>query len=68
LIRSLIETGARSPVDLLDPATSEQASLLEEAQSLGSELRRLADALYPDPQTRHLSRLYPLLSGFTSGG
>jgi hypothetical protein len=66
LIRQLIESGAQSPLELLAPATVEQADFAEETRCLGRELRRLADALYPDPETRRTSRLFPLLYSFAS--
>jgi hypothetical protein len=66
LIHRLIETGARSPLELLDPASVEQTDLAEETRCLGRELRRLAEALYPDPETRRTSRLFPLLDSFSS--
>jgi hypothetical protein len=65
LIRRLIETGARSPLEVLNPSTVEQTDVEEETHCLGQELRRLAEALYPDPEARRSSRLYPLLYSFT---
>jgi len=66
LVRQVIESGAQSPLELLDPATVEQADLVEETRCLSRELRRLAEALYPDPKTRRTSRLFPLLNSFSN--
>lgn len=65
MISRIIEEKAESVLDLLDPATIEQATLEEETAALRHELTRLANALYQTPEARSASRLYPLLTGQT---
>ncbi len=67
-ITALIESGANSPVDHLDVNDIEQTGLAEETAALKKELRRLANALFPDPASRVSSRLYARLTDFTRRG
>lgn len=54
----VIESGALSPADLLDPHTAEQSTFDQETGNLKLEVTRLANALYPDSVSRKKSRLY----------
>ncbi len=54
----IIESGAASPVDLLDPETIERSTVEQETKDLRREVTKLANALYPDAKSRKNNRLY----------
>jgi hypothetical protein len=54
----VIESGALSPADFLDPETTEQSTLEQETRNLKLEVTKLANALYPNSASRRSSRLY----------
>jgi hypothetical protein len=62
-IAALLEKQALSVVDLLQPQVAGEATLADETISLKREVGRIADALFPDQETRVRSRLYHALSG-----
>ncbi|MEI9804956.1 MAG: hypothetical protein WDN48_11455 [Pseudolabrys sp.] len=64
LIRRVVETASLSPIDFLAPADVEQAGFAEETAALRHEMRRLADALYPNELSRSSSRLYSRMFEF----
>jgi len=62
-IDEILTTKACCLPELMDPEQVEQASFDEETAALRVELKRLADALFPAPEFRKLSRLYGRLVG-----
>ena len=54
----VIESGAVSPVDMLDPGMIERSTVEQETSDLKRELIKLANALYPDVKSRSNNRLY----------
>lgn len=57
-IVQVIESGAASPADLLDPDTIELSTVEQETKDLRREIARLANALYPGAKSRQNNRLY----------
>jgi hypothetical protein len=58
----LLKTGLATVVELEGADASDGTTLQQETAGLATELKRLADALYPTPEARAASRLYGLLS------
>lgn len=54
----VIESGAASPADLLDPEMIERSTIEQETKDLKREVTKLANALYPDAKSRKNNRLY----------
>lgn len=65
-IVDIVESAAMTVVDRIGSDMLKAASLKEETAALRLELRRLADALFPDPKLRANSRLYGRLTSTES--
>jgi hypothetical protein len=63
-INRLIESGAESILEQLDPDSVERNTLDNETAALKTELRRLVCGLYPSVSSRSGSQLYARLSTF----
>lgn len=62
-IRELIETGASSLIERIEPGDNDRQAIEVEERALRREVRRVAEALYPSSGARKQSRLYRTLSG-----